>query len=399
MAKKRSKLNGEGTLYTEQRNNKPYYRAMVTIGRDKTGKLVRKSVACYDKDEVLRKKHELEYKSNIGLITGDDKITLQDWFELWLFEFRVNDLKPSSFERYEGILRNYVEGTKLGKTKLSELRAVDFQRYFNDLSANGTSPSTLATVKKFLTCCMNGAVEHEYLVKNYCSAAKLPKQEKRDKEEEDIDFFTREEQEAFLKAIRGHKFELAFKLNLGTGLRLGELIALKWTDIDFINGTLSVNKALKIVALIDKDRKRTTTLLEQSPKTESSYRTVPVPSNIMKDLKIHLKDQDKFKKDNDTFIDNDYLFCEKNGQPIDPKKLPRNFKSVLSKMGMRDMKYHSIRHSYTTRLFEANIPVKTVQKLLGHKDIATTMNIYTHVTDDIKTEAAESINKLFDSMM
>lgn len=399
MAKKRSKLNGEGTLYTEQRNNKPYYRAMVTIGRDKTGKLVRKSVAGYDKDEVLRKKHELEYKSNIGLITVDDKTTLQDWFELWLFEFRVNDLKPSSFERYEGILRNYVEGTKLGKTKLSELRAVDFQRYFNDLSANGTSPSTLATVKKFLTCCMNGAVEHEYVVKNYCSAAKLPKQEKRDKEEEDIDFFTREEQEAFLKAIRGHKFELAFKLNLGTGLRLGELIALKWTDIDFINGTLSVNKALKIVALIDKDRKRTTTLLEQSPKTESSYRTVPVPSNIMKDLKVHFKDQDKFKKDNDTFIDNDYLFCEKNGQPIDPKKLPRNFKSVLSKMGMRDMKYHSIRHSYTTRLFEANIPVKTVQKLLGHKDIATTMNIYTHVTDDIKTEAAESINKLFDSMM
>ena len=399
MAKKRSKLNGEGTLYTEQRNNKPYYRAMVTIGRDKTGKLVRKSVAGYDKDEVLRKKHELEYKSNIGLITVDDKITLQDWFELWLFEFRVNDLKPSSFERYEGILRNYVVGTKLGKTKLSELRAVDFQRYFNDLSANGTSPSTLATVKKFLTCCMNGAVEHEYVVKNYCSAAKLPKQEKRDKEEEDIDFFTREEQEAFLKAIRGHKFELAFKLNLGTGLRLGELIALKWTDIDFINGTLSVNKALKIVALIDKDRKRSTTLLEQSPKTESSYRTVPVPSNIMKDLKIHLKDQDKFKKDNDTFIDNDYLFCEKNGQPIDPKKLPRNFKSVLSKMGIRDMKYHSIRHSYTTRLFEANIPVKTVQKLLGHKDIATTMNICTHVTDDIKTEAAESINKLFDSMM
>lgn len=399
MAKKRSKLNGEGTLYTEQRNNKPYYRAMVTIGRDKTGKLVRKSVAGYDKDEVLRKKHELEYKSNVGLITVDDKITLQDWFELWLFEFRVNDLKPSSFERYEGILRNYVEGTKLGKSKLSELRAVDFQRYFNDLSANGTSPSTLATVKKFLTCCMNGAVEHEYIVKNYCSAAKLPKQEKRDKEEEDIDFFTREEQEAFLKAIRGHKFELAFKLNLGTGLRLGELIALKWTDIDFINGTLSVNKALKIVALIDKDRKRTTTLLEQSPKTESSYRTVPVPSNIMKDLKTHLKDQDKFKKDNDTFIDNDYLFCEKNGQPIDPKKLPCNFKSVLSKMGIRDMKYHSIRHSYTTRLFEANIPVKTVQKLLGHKDIATTMNIYTHVTDDIKTEAAESINKLFDSMM
>lgn len=397
MAKKRTKLNGEGTLYTEQRNGKTYYRAMVSIGKDKNGTIIRKTVGGYDKDDVLKKKQEIEYKNNIGMISIDENITLEKWFETWLFDFRINDLKASSFERYEGILRNYIEGSSIGRLKLSGLKTSHFQKYFNNLKSNGTSYSTIATIKKFLNCCMNGAVEHEYIVKNYCSAVKLPKQEKIDKDTDidDIDFFTKEEQEKFLLSIIGHPYELAFKLSLGTGLRLGELIALKWTDIDFINNTINVNKALKTVTMIDRERNRNLKLIEQSPKTESSYRTVPVPSNIMSELKSHLKDQDRIKKDNEFYTDLDYVFTDRVGKPYDPKKLPRNFKSVLKKMGHRDMKYHSMRHSYATRLFEANIPVKTVQKLLGHKDITTTMNIYTHVANELKSEAAESINELF----
>lgn len=115
MAKKRTKLNGEGTLYTEQRNGKTYYRAMVSIGKDKNGTIIRKTVGGYDKDDVLKKKQEIEYKNNIGMISIDENITLEKWFETWLFDFRINDLKASSFERYEGILRNYIEGSSIGR--------------------------------------------------------------------------------------------------------------------------------------------------------------------------------------------------------------------------------------------------------------------------------------------
>ena len=95
------------------------------------------------------------------------------------------------------------------------------------------------------------------------------------------------------------------------------------------------------------------------------------------------------------YNDNDYIFCDDLGNPIDPKKVPRNFKSVLKSANIRDIKYHSLRHTYATRLFEAGVPIKTVQALLGHKDMTTTMNIYTHVMPEQKTQAVDKINSLF----
>lgn len=391
MAKKRSKSNGEGTIYTTTKNGKPYYRGQVTSGRDDEGSLIRKSFSSFSKAEVVKKMQDYQYKLNIGQISTNEKITLESWFHTWLFEFRINDLKPSSFERYEGIYRNYIKGTSIGKMKLIDLRAANLQKYFNDLKKD-ISLSTIHTIKKFLNTCLNEAVRQNYIPINYCKSIKLPKYEE---ELDDYDTFTLEEQKTFLGAINGLKFELPIVLTLGTGLRLGELLALRWTDIDFINSTVTVDTAIKRVTYIDKEGKRENKIIEQSPKTTSSKRTIPIPANIMAMLKKHLKQQNVFKKDNELYIDEDFVFCEKTGEPYDPKKIPRNFKSLLKKAGLRDMKFHSTRHSYATRLFEAGVPIKTVQSLLGHKDIATTMNIYTHVMPEQKSAAAESINNIF----
>lgn len=391
MSKPRTKANGEGTIYVEERNGKKYYRAQITIGYDEKGRLKRKSFSGYVKKEVIEKMNEYLYKMNTGQIADNENITLQEWFHTWLFEFRIHDLKPSSFERYESIYRNYIEGSPIGKMKLKDLRPANIQSYYNTLLENNMSVSTLHTINKFLKTCLNEAVKQNYIPRNYCNSVKLPKETKT----ESYEVFTLEEQEKFLKAIQGHKYELAFKLNLGTGLRLGELLALKWTDIDFINNTLNVNKSIKRVTFINKEGKRENKIIEQTPKTETSNRTVPIPENIIKELKLYMKKQSKSKKDNEFYNDNDYIFCDKLGNPLDPKLLPRNFKSVLKKADIRQIKYHSLRHTYATRLFEAGVPIKTVQALLGHSDISTTMNIYTHVMPEQKAQAAESINSLF----
>ncbi len=391
MPKPRTKANGEGTIYVEERNGKKYYRAQITIGYDEKGRLKRKSFSGYVKKEVIEKMNEYLYKMNTGQISDNENITLQEWFYTWLFEFRIHDLKPSSFERYESIYRNYIEGSPIGKMKLKDLRAANIQAYYNALLEKDISISTLHTINKFLKTCLNEAVKQNYIPQNYCNSVKLPKETKT----ESYDVFTLEEQEKFLQAIKGHKYELAFKLNLGTGLRLGELLALKWTDIDFINNTVSVNKSIKRVTFVDKDGNRENKIIEQTPKTKTSYRTVPIPENIMKELKTYMKKQYRFKKDNEFYNDNDYIFCDEFGNPLDPKLLPRNFKSILKKAGLREIKYHSLRHTYATRLFEAGVPIKTVQALLGHSDISTTMNIYTHVMPEQKSIAAERINNLF----
>lgn len=387
------KANGEGSIQKYFQNGKfKSWRGTISYGYDDKGKLKRKQFYGKTKQEVLDKMTKFQYKQNIGQLPTDDKITLQDWFHTWLFEFRVNDLKPSSFERYEGVYRNYIEDSPIGKAKLKDLRAPHIQSYYNDLLSDGISVSVVNTIDRFLSTCLKEAERQNYIPTNYCKSIRLPKETKT----ESYTVFTLDEQMKFLEAIKGHKYEVAFKLALGTGLRLGELLALKWTDIDFINNTVTVNKSIKRVTYVDKNGKRENKIIEQTPKTETSYRTIPIPENIINDLKLYMKKQTKYKKDNKEFYnDNDYIFCDKFGNPLDPKLLPRNFKSVLKKAGLRKIKYHSLRHTYATRLFEADVPIKIVQALMGHSDITTTMNIYTHVMPEQKSQAAEKINNLF----
>jgi integrase len=392
------KANGEGSVQKYYQNGVfKGWRGRISVGYNDNGELKRKTFYGKTKQEVLKKMTEYRYKQNIGQLPADDKITLAEWFRTWLFEFRKHDLKPSSFERYESIYRIYIADTPVGNTRLAELRASHIQNHFNNLLENGKSASVVHNVYKFLNTCLNEAVKQGYIPVNYCQSVKLPKLTKsNDEDSKGIVAFTLEEQTKFLKMLQGHKHETAITLTLGTGLRLGEMLALKWSDIDFTNNTLHVSRSIKWVTFISDDGKRQCKLIEQTPKTNSSIRAIPIPENIAAKLKQHRKKQLEVKMKNREFYnDNDYLFCDKFGNPLDTKKIPRAFKTVLKKAGIRDMKFHSLRHTYATRLFEVGVPIKTVQALLGHTDITTTMNIYTHVMPEQMDMAADKINALF----
>ncbi|KEH96120.1 tyrosine-type recombinase/integrase [Clostridium massiliodielmoense] len=387
------KANGEGSIQRYYQNGKDKgWRASITVGYDDKGKLKRKQFYGKTKSEVLKKMTEYQHKKNVGILPSDDKITLQQWFKTWLYEFRVNNLKPSSFERYDGIYRKYILNSPIGEIKLSELRAKDIQTYYNNLHDNGISSSVINTINGFLYTCLESALKQNYIYQNYCKLVTLPKIVKDDK----FTVFTLQDQNIFLNNIQGHKYEMAFILALGTGLRLGELLGLKWSDIDFDNNTLSVSRAIKRTTIINKQGERKSQIIEQLPKTKTSIRTVPIPTNIIEKLKESKQKHSVIKKENEDLYNNtDYIFCDKLGNPLDPKRIPRNFKSVLKKAGLKDIKFHSLRHTYATRLFEAGVPIKTVQTLMGHSDITTTMNIYTHVMPEEKNKAAEKINVLF----
>lgn len=167
MPKSRSKANGEGTIYKYEKNGKAYYRGMLTIGYDENGKLIRKSFNGSKKQEVVNKMAEYKAKSNAGLLPSNDKITLQQWFYTWLFDFRINDLKPSSLERYEGIYRNYIKDTQIGKKKLADLRAADIQMYYNSLFKSNKTADTIKMINKNLKTCLNEALKQGYVAKNY----------------------------------------------------------------------------------------------------------------------------------------------------------------------------------------------------------------------------------------
>lgn len=386
MANKRA--NGEGSI-SKYKNG---WRSRIMIGYNEDGKPIRKEFYGKTQKEAKEKLETFKKQYLMQHIAIDDKTTLEQWFYTYIFEYKQGKIKPSSFERYEGIYRKYILNSELGKTKLTKLNITTIQKYYNTLLSKGVTPSTIKSINQYLKPCLGEAEKQDYIHKNYAKMIDLPNVKK----EEKLEILTLEQQKLFLQAIECHKLQTLFLVALGTGLRLGEILGLKWSDIDFNNSNLSVKRTLKRVSFISKDLSKEYKVIEQEPKTSNSYRTVPIPKDVLSKLKEHKKIQNgQILKAGEMYKNNNYVFCNELGYPLDSKKPTRNLQSVLKKIGIEPIKFHGLRKTYATRLFEANVAPKTVQSLMGHSDIAITMNIYTQVMEEVKNQAVDKINSIF----
>lgn len=382
------KANGEGSI-SKYKNR---WRGAITIGRNSDGRLKRKYLYGKTKQEVLNKMTEYKYKNNIGLLPKNEQITVSEWFYTWLFEYKKTFCKPSTFERYEGLYRNYIKDSTISNIKLRDLRLNNIQTYYNNLSKNGKPNSTLKSINKPLKNCLNEALKHDFIVKNYCELITLPSVEKNN----EVKVFSTEQEKQFIKAVENNRLKALFILDLGTGLRIGELLALRWDDIDLENCELTVSKSLKRVTIIENGI-RISKLIEQTPKTKNSIRKVDIPSAIITILQNHKDKQSLEKvKAGNLYTDINLVFSTELGNYIDDRNLRRSYKRILTKANIPYIKFHSLRHTYATRLFENGVPLKTVSELLGHADISVTANIYTHVMKKEKTKAADKINHIFE---
>lgn len=390
MATKKS--NGEGSI----NRYKNGWRGTITIGRSADGKLIRKQVYGKTKLETIEKMNEFKDKNKRGLIPKNDKITLNQWFKIWLFDFKSNEIKASTIQRYDVIYRNYIENSELAGIKLRDLNSITIQNYYNNLIKMGKTPITIKILNKVLKSCLKYARKINYIVENCCDHVILPKIPYRG--EEKVEIFTLEEQKRFMEVIRNHKHRLEFILTLGTGLRIGELVALKWDNIDFESGNLKVNKSIwRGYTIIDGKRKFVSQ--ETMPKTPTSIREVAIPDKILEELTIHKEKQSETKeKYKEIYNDNDngYVFANIIGEHMLSDTLSKSFVKVLKDNGFKHLKFHALRHTYATRLFEKGVQLKTVQKLLGHSSIEITADIYTHVMDSEKISAVQKLNDLFE---
>lgn len=393
MKKTTKKANGEGSISKVEKNGKMVWKGTISIGYDENGKLKRKVFYGNTKIEVVDKIAEFKARQNLDDIPNDDKITFEEWFYNYLFQFRKHDMKPSTFDRYYGIYNNYVLASPIGKKKLIDLRTIDFQKYYTALLKD-KPVSNVKSINRYISTCINEAVRQGYISKNYTVNVRLPKVE----ESETITVLSIEEQKAFVEYIKNNSVELKnfFILALGTGMRQGEIMGLKWNDINFKDKTIKINRSLKKVTFIHADGTRKSEYIEQTPKTKSSIREIPISESIYKCLKDQEKKQklNKLYIDNSIYIESDYVFTDKIGNTIDKNKPNRHFRAILKELNIKPIKFHSLRHTFATRLFEKDIPVKTVQALLGHKDINTTMNIYTHVMKEQKEKAINILDDI-----
>lgn len=364
-------------------NGKEYYRVTRTIGRKADGTAIRKTFYGSGINEANAKADE--YMNNIknGLVANYEYITLNDLMYKWIYEVKKYDnIKPSTFQDYESTYRNYIQNSDIANLKLYNIKSIQLQSYYNKLSKEGKTSARIKKLNKLLYQFFKYAIYEGFLNRNPCENVVIPKLDKeKEHKEEVIEYFTEEEIKKIKNAIKGTDIELLVLFALGTGLRQGELLALRYSDIDYNKKQVRVNRTVKKVYVFDNENNKVQKTLFLDTKTKNSKRVVDIPDNLFKLLKC------------DNNSDN-LIFPDENGEVMEARKLFRKWSSVLKNNNIEHKKFHALRHTYATLLLSKGVDLLTVSKLLGHSSIQIT-EIYTHIIPSLKINAVNKINDIF----
>lgn len=340
----------------------------------------------------------------------NNKQYFEAFFADWLFDVHFLKLKPSSKEKYEGIYRNYIKNSSLSTIKIKEISLKDIQEYYNKLHSDGSSVSCIENINKLIAPCIRYAYNNNLILKDFTKAIILPKKTEEEKmsKKDDVIPFTLDEQKRFIAAIKGHQLEMLFLFALNTGLRQGELLSLTWNDIDLNNCLVTVNKTVRMASDVTREGRGTLKVQVQTPKTYKAYRTISFPIALKEPLELYKRNQEAHKnKLANLYQDNNLIFCTEYGKYLDSSNVRKRLNKIIDDINSKEddpnkkiarRKFHDLRHTFATRLFELNEHPKTVQELLGHSNVSITLDTYTHVLDSLKTNAVSKLNDLFLAM-
>lgn len=371
MAKKRA--NGEGTI---RKRKDGRWEAMYTVHKK------RKSIYGKTQSEVRKRLNKIICDADKGTYIESTSVSVGEWMWIWLNEYKRNNVKKKTYESYSELIRLHIEPF-FSDIRLKKLGVADVQSFINTKTEEGLSARTVRYMNTILHGALKQAVRNGMISQNVAEGTVLPEREQKEPK-----LLSPREQERFVECIKkdGNGFALLFCL--ATGLRRGELLALKWENYDFENGCVTIKESL---CRLRGDDGRTH-LTFTSPKTPSSKRTIPILPEMAQLLEEHKRCQDKQRRAAGAdWRENDLVFCTKLGTPIDPANLYRALGGICERAGIGKISVHALRHAFATRALENGIPLKVVSDMLGHSSIAITADVYSHVS--LKTMERE-IKKL-----
>lgn len=385
MSKKRG--NGEGSIFQRADG---LWCAMLTVKDPLAGKKRRRSFYGKTKKEVASKMLTVQSEIMNGSYLNPNKVTVSVWLNTWLFEYKKRNLKPNTFASYEMNIRIHVRPV-LGEMLMMDVRPEHLQKFFNLKAENGLSSESVKKLRNILSGAFSQAIKNQLISRNPCDMTVLPRVSRKE-----FRVLTTEEQNKLIDAVKGDRLEATFVVALSTGLRIGELLALKWNDIDS-NGVLRVKRSLGRVQTNFDDSKGTKTeILFQETKTKKGVRSIPIVSNVQALLKLHKHKQNLERVEFASLYNNqDLIFCTELGKPLEPRNLMRKFYSTIEKIGINKANFHCLRHTFATRAIENGMNIKVLQEILGHASITTTLDTYSHVLPETKTEQMKILNDLF----
>lgn len=355
-----------------------------------TGKRVRKYKTVEGtKKEAERAMRQFMTDLEKGYYVTDDKITISEWVQTWLEVYITPNVSPTTLSRYQGMIKRYIDPL-LGKTQVQHLTTLAVQAWVNGLKTSPSSgkPMSAATIKHayhVLKGAMDKAVLASIIHRSPCIGIMLPKGQKKA-----AVVYNEAQIKQLVQAAKGTEMELVIDMELCMGLRRGELLGLEWGDIDWENRKISIvrNRVVVNGKSIVKD-----------PKTANSVRTLDVPEMLIKKLKRHKAAcAERRLAMGSTYTVTDYVIVHPDGKPIYPEYLSQMLTKLQDRACLPHCRFHDLRHLCASIMLLQGVNVKVAQERLGHKDISTTMNIYSHVLPSSAKEAAEKIGEMVFAM-
>lgn len=318
-----------------------------------------------------------------------------------MWDYKKLKIQSTTFESYEYIIRVHINPL-LGKKLLNKLRGEDLQKLYNNklLSGRldgqgGLSNRSVKYIHIIMQQALAQAIRSGLLIKNVTEATIPPKQIKKE-----MRVLTIDEQKLYTAAIQNERLRALFILAPNCGAREGEILALKWDDIDFDKNNVRIDETMKRVKTFDESINKTE-LVFKIPKTSSSNRIISIPKLVMQEIIAHKKRQNEEKlKTGQLYIDNNLVFCTDIGKPIDVSNLMRVYKRILKRSGINinGVTFHTLRHVFGSRMNDLDVDPKTIQTMMGHSSIKTTMDVYVHSSKEKNIEAADRMNCMLDKM-
>ena len=378
MAKRRA--NGEGNI---RKRKDGRWEGRYTIGRDpKTGKAVIKNVLGRTQAEVKEKlKRAIDENRGLDVIKSGE-YTVGKWLDLWYESYAKVKMRPSSYLTYRGYIDNHIK-PYIGNISLSKLTTLDLQTLYKKLLAEGRverieaqkqpkglSAKTVRNIHQIISSALKLAVEQRLIAHNPADGCALPKAERKEMQTLPVEQLT-----SFLREAKDSGVFALYYIDLTTGLRRGELLGLKWSDIDLEKGDLRVQRQIGRI-----DGK----IIEMPLKTKNAYRTLPLSADAISVLM-----QQRRKTGN-----SEWVFPSPTGGPMSPDSVLHMLHRVLKRAGLPKVRFHDLRHTFATMALQNGVDVKTVSSVLGHYSAGFTLDTYAHVTTDAQLKAAQTMGSI-----
>lgn len=377
-------VNKGGKEYT-------YWEARYTTGFDPaTGKQIQKSVSGKTQKEVAAKLKEAVAAIDAGTYIAPSKTTVGQWLDIWQAEYLIR-VKYSTSISYKAIIKNHIK-PNLGGITLSNLMPHHIQSFYNRLSSpvddrEPTSPKTVKNIHGVLHRALQQAVLNGMIHTNPCDACVLPKVTRKE-----IAPLNEEQIADFLRAIHGHRFESLFITTIFSGMREGEVCGLLWDCINLDRGTVLINKQLQKV-------RQTGGEYRLLPTKNSKGRSITLAPFVVTMLRQVKKQQLANRLlYGAMYDDSGFVFTDELGHHLSPQAVYRDFKKVVTDIGCPDTRFHDLRHTYAVAAIKSGDDIKTVQDNLGHATAAFTLDVYGHVTDKMKQDSANRMERFIRSV-